>query len=99
MKQRPRRTETPVTTHVAVLQGLRWGLSSAQELVVAIRRRTRGRVNIHTGLVYKTLSHLVDQALVRRLERVDGEAARYRLTTRGRRHAERERAALSRLFA
>jgi DNA-binding PadR family transcriptional regulator len=96
VKQRPRRTETPVTTHVAVLQGLRWGPSSAQDLIHDIDKRTRGRVHIHVGLVYKTLKQLTDRRLVRRGERPG--AAVYELTAQGRRHAMRDAAALVRLF-
>jgi hypothetical protein len=99
VKRRPRRTETPVTTHVAVLQGLRWGRFSATEVIAEIDERTRGRVCIHIGLVYKTLGQLCDRGMVRRIVRPYGGAALYELTALGRRHAAKEGAALARLFA
>lgn len=97
MKQRARRTETPVTTHVAVLQGLRWGPDSAQNLIAAISDRTDGQVKIHVGLVYKALDKLVEKGLVKK----DGgaRAAVYTLTSRGKTLAKNQGAALSRLFA
>lgn len=97
MSQRPRRTETPVTTTVAVLQGLRWGPESAQKLIVAIADRTRGHVNIHVGLVYRALGQLVDRKLVKKVE--GGRAAMFALTAKGKTVAQREGAALARLFA
>jgi DNA-binding PadR family transcriptional regulator len=99
VKRRPRRTETPVTTHVAALQGLRSGSSPAVALVALISKRTRGRVNIHPGLAYKALAQLIAAGLVRRLERPDRLAALYELTARGRKHAASEGAAIGRLFA
>ena len=99
MKRRPRRTETPVTTHVAALQGLRLGPSPATELVALISERTRRRVNIHPGLVYKALAQLVDAGLVRRLERPDRLSALFELTARGRKRAIADGAAIARLFA
>jgi DNA-binding PadR family transcriptional regulator len=97
LEQRPRRTETPVTTHVAVLQGLRWGPSSAGDLITQVAKRTKGRVNIHVGLVYKTLKQLTDRGFVRRWARL-GDAALYELTPLGSRRAKQEAAALGRLF-
>jgi DNA-binding PadR family transcriptional regulator len=99
MKRRPRRTETPITTHVAVLQGLRWGRFSATDVIAEIDTRTRGRVRIHIGLVYKTLGQLTDRGMVRRVVSPYGGAGIYELTALGRRHATREGAALARLFA
>jgi hypothetical protein len=61
MKQRPRRTETPVTTHVAVLQGLRLGRSSATDLIGAIElvaRRLVRRLVRPTGAAHYELTAL-----------------------------------------
>jgi len=100
MQRSPRRTETPVTTAVAALQGLRWGPSSAQALIAAIDARTDGYVHIHVGLIYKALDQLVQRGLVRKsvdAARPHG-AAIYRLTAKGRTHSQREGQALGRLF-
>lgn len=93
-----RRAETPVTTYVSVLQGLRWGSASAMELIAAIAERTRGRVMIHQSLAYKAIAYLVDHGLARRLAKSDRIAAIYQLTAKGTRVAAREAALLRRLF-
>ncbi len=80
------------------MQGLRWGTSSAQALVAAIDERTRGRVRIHPGLVYKTLDQLVERRLAKR-QLQPGSAALYALTALGRRRAESDAATIPRLFA
>jgi DNA-binding PadR family transcriptional regulator len=79
------------------MQGLRWGASSAQDLVAEIGKRTRGHVRIHPGLIYKTLEQLVARRLVRRLVQPVG-AALYELTALGRRRARGDAAAIARLF-
>jgi DNA-binding PadR family transcriptional regulator len=94
----PRRSETPVTTHVAVLQGLRWGPASATDLIADIETRTRGRVRIHIGLIYKALAVLLEKRLVRRTYWPDRVAQIFELTARGRTHAQREGDALRALF-
>ena len=100
-----RRAENPITTHVAVLQGLRWGRTSAMELLASIERRTHGYVRIHMGLVYKALDYLASQGLVRRTPAparrtaVHGRAAAsYKLTAKGARVAARDGAELRGLF-
>jgi len=97
MSERPRRTETPITTAVAVLQGLRWGPSKAQALIAAIDERTSGYVHIHVGLIYKVLDQLITKGLVKRTDPPTG-AAIYQLTAAGKRQVKTEANALSRLF-
>jgi DNA-binding PadR family transcriptional regulator len=100
-RTKARRSETPVTTAVAVLQGLRWGPSSAVDLVAAIGARTAGLVRIHVGLVYKALDQLVEAGLVRRGGALAPPrwAAIFVLTARGRRRAERDARRLGDLFS
>jgi DNA-binding PadR family transcriptional regulator len=100
MPRSPRRTETPVTTTVAAMQGLRWGPSSAQNLIAVIDARTSGYVHIHVGLIYKALDQLVQRGLVRRSVnpvRPHG-AAIYSLTAKGKTHAKREGESIAALF-
>jgi DNA-binding PadR family transcriptional regulator len=93
-----RHEETPVTTPVAVLQGLRWGPASATDLIADIDERTGGRVHIHVGLIYRTLGDLLARGLVRRIYWPERVAQIFELTARGRSTAEREGDALIRLF-
>jgi len=94
----PRRSETPVTTHVAVLQGLRWGPASATDLIAFILDRTGGMVRIHVGLIYKALGTLLDKRLVRRISWPERVAQIFELTARGRAVAERDAECLRGLF-
>jgi DNA-binding PadR family transcriptional regulator len=94
----PRRSETPVTTHVAVLQGLRWGPASATDLIADIEERTRGMVRIHVGLIYKALAQLLERKLVRRIYWPERVAQIFELTARGRATADRDADSLRGLF-
>lgn len=87
-----------MTTHVAVLQGLRWGPASATDLIAQIEERTQGMVRIHVGLIYKALAFLVEKRLVRRIHWPERVAQIFELTARGRTTAEREGNALRGLF-
>jgi|SRR5580698_6024771 DNA-binding PadR family transcriptional regulator len=94
-----RRVETPVSSHVAVLQELRWGEASARVLISSIAERTGGYVRIHTSLVYKALYYLLDQGLVRQLAGSSRQAgATFKLTAKGAQLAARQADALRALF-
>jgi DNA-binding PadR family transcriptional regulator len=99
MPRSPRRTETPIATTVAALQGLRWGPASAQVLLVAIAERTGGYEQIGVGLIYKALDQLVAAGLVKKTRPVAAAAAIYALTATGRRQAKATAGAIGRLFA
>ena len=99
MQRAPRRTETPVTTTVAVLQGLRWGPSAAKALIATIGKRTSGYEQIHVGLIYKALDQLVVAGLVKKTQPVAHAAAVFGLTAAGKRQAKATGDAIGRLFA
>ena len=85
MRHAPRRRETPITTAVAVTQGLSWGPSKAQALIAAIDERTQGYVHNHVGLIYKALDQLIEKG-PRALHRSPPSgAAIYQLTATGKR--------------
>ena len=87
-----------MTTHVAVLQGLRWGPASATDLIADIEARTRGMVRIHVGLIYKALAQLLERKLVRRIYWPERVAQIFELTARGRATADRDADSLRGLF-
>jgi len=97
--------DTPISARAALLQALISGDGYGLELIDRVRERTKGRIRLHQGSIYRALDALEDEGFVKSYEgepipeRGGRPRIYYRLTAEGRRAAFDQQGAVLGLFA